>query len=157
MNYPAITEEDLSTRLKRRFSVKQRYLESVNVLSQYFFPRVMSLKQYFRSPYGCSSGVLAGQYSSCLEKLSRFKNPVAFSARCKKQDVIPPSLRIRPLVNTMRGRGVSMPVSDFSVCHSTGLPVQCNVAVCAFCHTKWQVSFGYISHGVLSVNYNYNA
>ena len=45
-----------------------------------------------------------------------------------------------------------MPVSGFSVSHSAGPLVQCNVAVCAFCHTWWQVSFACIPHGVLSVN-----
>ena len=70
-------------------------------------PRVMSLKQYLRSRYGYSSAVMSGQYSSCLEKLSKFKNHVAFTARCKKEQVIPPSLRIRPPVDTVRGREIA--------------------------------------------------
>ena len=37
------------------------------------------------------------------EKYSRFKNHVVFSARCKKQGVVPPSLRIRPPIDTNRG------------------------------------------------------
>ena len=45
-----------------------------------------------------------------------------------------------------------MPDSGFSVSHSAGPLVQCNVVVCAFCHTWWQVSFVCIPHGVLSVN-----
>ena len=50
---------------------------------------------------------LCSSYSRCLEKTSRFKNHVVFSARCKTYDVIPPSLRIRSPIDTTRGREIA--------------------------------------------------
>ena len=50
---------------------------------------------------------MAGQYTRCLEKLARFKKHVAFSARCKKEGVLPPSLRIKPPVDTWRGKEIA--------------------------------------------------
>ena len=42
-----------------------------------------------------------------MEKLSRFRNHVVFSARCKSEDVIPPSLQIRSPVDTDRGKEIA--------------------------------------------------
>ena len=67
----------------------------------------MSLKQYFLSRYGTSTSGMVGQYSRCLEKLAKFKNHVAFSARCKREGVLPSSLRVKSPVDTVRGREIA--------------------------------------------------
>ena len=66
-----------------------------------------SFKQYIRSRYDKPAGELTGKYTLCLEKLSRFKNHVAFSARCKKEGVMPPSLRIKPPIDTVRAKEIA--------------------------------------------------
>ena len=62
---------------------------------------------FLRFTYGDETRNLTAQYGKCLEKYSRFKNHVVFSTRCKQQGVVPPSLRIRPPINTNRGRQIA--------------------------------------------------
>ena len=68
---------------------------------------MMSFKYCLRNTYGKPVADLATSYSKCLEKLSAFKNHVVFNARCKKADVVPPSLIIRPPINTARGMKIA--------------------------------------------------
>ena len=97
-----LPEEGLGKEVETLQTIAKNYLESVIGLV-ICFPRVMSLKHYMHSRYGNSSGALVTSYGKCLEKLSRFKNHVAFSARCKREGVLPPSLSIRPPIDTTKG------------------------------------------------------
>ena len=64
---------------------------------------VTSFRNYVRRTYGTQTQELTAKYGKCLEKLAHFNNHVVFNARCKKQDVVPPSLQIRSPVDTQRG------------------------------------------------------
>ena len=63
----------------------------------------MSLKYYYREAYGSEVEKMACAYGKCLLKLSRFKNHVVFSARCKRVGFLPHSLRIRSPVPSRAG------------------------------------------------------
>ena len=67
----------------------------------------MPFKNYLLRTYGKDTTAFTVGYDRCVEKISRFKNHVAFSARCKKEKVVPPSLRIRSPVDTERGRAIA--------------------------------------------------
>ena len=58
----------------------------VNVLSEVCFlgVKVMSLKSYYYGTYSENVGNLVNVYGKCLLKLSKCRNHVVFSARCKK-------------------------------------------------------------------------
>ena len=68
---------------------------------------VISFKTYLRSSYGEQTQTESARYGKCLEKLARYKNHVVFSARCKRQGIIPVSLRIRSPVNSERGKEIA--------------------------------------------------
>ena len=67
----------------------------------------MPLRNYILSTYGKQLTVLATKYDRCMEKRAKFKNHVVFSARCKKANVVPPSLQISAPVDTRRGREIA--------------------------------------------------
>ena len=50
---------------------------------------------------------LANSYGKCLERLAKFRNHVVFSARCKQSNLIPPSLKVKPPINTERGKTIA--------------------------------------------------
>ena len=72
---------------------------------------VNSFRTHLRTAYGKQTQAVSADYGKCLEKLARFKNHVVFSARCKKERVIPPSLQIRAPINTQRGREIAAKAS----------------------------------------------
>ena len=63
----------------------------------------MSLQSYIRSTYGVEAMKLTTSYGKCMDKLAKFRNHVAFSARSKKVGLIPPSLKIKPPIDTTQG------------------------------------------------------
>ena len=65
--------------------------------------KVMSLKSYYRETYGEDVGNLVSAYGKCLLKLSKCKNQVVFSARCKKVCFVPQSLRVKSPVDSAKG------------------------------------------------------
>ena len=65
--------------------------------------KVMSCKRYYRETYGPNVEKLVDCYGKCLLKLSKFRNHVVYSARCKKVGVLPHSLRIKSPVASARG------------------------------------------------------
>ena len=71
----------------------------------------MPFREYIRRTYGHEAANLTASYSSCLEKIAKFRNHVAFSVRCKREDVIPPSLWIRSPVDTARGQEIAVKAS----------------------------------------------
>ena len=67
----------------------------------------MSVKSLLRSTYGSRITETTTSYQRCVEKLSRFKNHVVFNSRCKREKIIPESLRIKPPINTEQGRRIA--------------------------------------------------
>ena len=63
----------------------------------------MSLKSYYCGTYSENVGSLVNAYGKCLLKLSKCRNHVVFSARCKKLGFVPHSLRIKSPVNSAQG------------------------------------------------------
>ena len=53
--------------------------------------------------YGTDVEKMASSFSRCVLKISKFKNHVVFSARCKRVGILPPSLRIKSPVDSARG------------------------------------------------------
>ena len=67
----------------------------------------MSWRNYLVSTYGREAKALPIEYSRSLEKLARFKNHIIFSARYKRENIIPTSLRIKPPIQTHQGREIA--------------------------------------------------
>ena len=70
-------------------------------------PSEMSVKSILRSSYGPAVTTVTTAYQRCLEKLARHRNHVVFNARCKRERIIPESLKIRPPVDTVQGRKIA--------------------------------------------------
>ena len=70
-------------------------------------PSVNSFKSLLRSQYRSDVRKTTTAYKRCREKISRFRNHVVFSARCKKEGIVPSSLRIRAPIDTQRGRQIA--------------------------------------------------
>ena len=50
---------------------------------------------------------ITSSYQRCTEKISKFRNHIVFNARCKRENIIPPSLRIRSPIDTEQGRRIA--------------------------------------------------
>ena len=66
----------------------------------------MSVKSFLRITYGNGITEITS-YERCLEKLSRFRNHVIFNAKCKREGIIPESVRIKSPIDTERGRRIA--------------------------------------------------
>ena len=67
----------------------------------------MSVKLLLRSTYGDDITKITTSYQRCAEKLSKFRNHIVFNARCKRDRIIPESLRIKSPINTDQGRKIA--------------------------------------------------
>ena len=67
----------------------------------------MSVKNLLRSSYGPNIGCSTSRYERIGRKIARFKNHVAFSVRCKREGIIPISLKVRSPIDTAQGRRIA--------------------------------------------------
>ena len=74
--------------------------------------KVKALKSYFCGAYGENVGNMACAYGKCLLKLSKCRNHVVFSARCKRSGLVPQSLRIKSPVNSANGWTIARDTGD---------------------------------------------
>ena len=72
----------------------------------------LSLKQELRNRYGRETTNLVKSYERCVEKLARYKNHVVFNLRCKSSGVVPPCLRVRPPLKTVRAQRIAERASE---------------------------------------------
>ena len=71
----------------------------------------VSLRKCFIKKFGEEVVTSSRQYESCCLKLARYKNHVIFNLRCKKRQLIPPSLCIHSPVDSSAGREIALRAS----------------------------------------------
>ena len=67
----------------------------------------LSLKEEIRFSYGAPTLDLFKGFNRCKERVGRFQNHILFNTRSKKENVLPKSLHVRPLVNTTNGHRIA--------------------------------------------------
>ena len=66
----------------------------------------MNLFNDLRKDYGQSTVKTVRDYETIERKIARHRNHLVYTLRCKDENVIPPSLKIKSPINTSRARDI---------------------------------------------------